>query len=548
MSWLDKLGENIKYAHTVNNLGPAYYVTSQAKEDLREQGKENEAKQIEKAEAIGTVGGAIAGAAITQLPTFLQTMKWLGTPAGRTLLGNIGKDMLVGTAGYLATDEASKAMTGKTVGQQVADGLGKIGLEKIPYSVREGIGNFANPGGWLTWGQGAKFGNWLYNQGENLVSKMANKLQTLRTADGQLWFIRNTRISPDDIPNMFVDGKLKLGQDKNLLVNLTTDVPFRLHKSYSHLPGGEYIFIRPEAFKGRRFLSLEPSDSFLLNDADLLLEPQYVEILTGNKDIIPNLESMGFKVHTTPELQNLHNEVHTQRVTDPLAKIANWETALWKQTQLHRQLVDEYISKNLGRPTLKQYKALEAKTGLKSGVVNNEGQWDQYENLFSEDYIKTLPIEEATVFTFPNGREINVSEILPRGGQSNLDIRHRIPYKYVFYDPVSHVESNLMHEIGLLSKPKNTPENYQLVLKWLDEHGVKPLKSGGSIKIKKKNKGKFTASAKAAGEGVQEHAHKVMNDSNATPLQKKRANFAIQAKKWHRKHQLGGKINYLNIF
>lgn len=71
---------------------------------------------------------------------------------------------------------------------------------------------------------------------------------------------------------------------------------------------------------------------------------------------------------------------------------------------------------------------------------------------------------------------------------------------------------------------------------------------GGGIHIKKKNKGKFTASAKAAGEGVQEHAHKVMNDPNATTLQKKRANFAIQAKKWHRKHQLGGKINYLDIF
>ena len=72
-------------------------------------------------------------------------------------------------------------------------------------------------------------------------------------------------------------------------------------------------------------------------------------------------------------------------------------------------------------------------------------------------------------------------------------------------------------------------------------------KSGGSIHIKKKNRGKFTASAKAAGEGVQEHAHKVMNDPNATPLQKKRANFAIQAKKWHHKHQDGGVINYLNF-
>lgn len=52
------------------------------------------------------------------------------------------------------------------------------------------------------------------------------------------------------------------------------------------------------------------------------------------------------------------------------------------------------------------------------------------------------------------------------------------------------------------------------------------------IHIKAKNEGKFTASAKAAGEGVQEHAHSVMANQNASPLQRKRANFAIQAAKW----------------
>jgi len=72
------------------------------------------------------------------------------------------------------------------------------------------------------------------------------------------------------------------------------------------------------------------------------------------------------------------------------------------------------------------------------------------------------------------------------------------------------------------------------------------FKTGSKIHIKKKNRGKFTKSAKAAGEGVQEHAHKVMNDPNATPLQRKRANFAIQAKKWHSKHKSGGMLNYLN--
>ena len=59
-------------------------------------------------------------------------------------------------------------------------------------------------------------------------------------------------------------------------------------------------------------------------------------------------------------------------------------------------------------------------------------------------------------------------------------------------------------------------------------------KNGGKIHIKEKNKGKFTKAAKAAGEGVQEHAHNVINNPNATTLQKKRAQFAINAKKWHK--------------
>lgn len=74
--------------------------------------------------------------------------------------------------------------------------------------------------------------------------------------------------------------------------------------------------------------------------------------------------------------------------------------------------------------------------------------------------------------------------------------------------------------------------------------GVPFLKEGSGIHIKKKNEGKFTESAKRAGESVQEHAHSVVNDPNATTLQKKRAQFAINAKKW--KAQDGVKINPYN--
>ena len=67
-----------------------------------------------------------------------------------------------------------------------------------------------------------------------------------------------------------------------------------------------------------------------------------------------------------------------------------------------------------------------------------------------------------------------------------------------------------------------------------DDWSVQYLKKGG-IHIKKKNRGKFTESAKRAGKSVQEHARDVIKDPNATTLQKRRANFALQAKKWHKK-------------
>ena len=63
------------------------------------------------------------------------------------------------------------------------------------------------------------------------------------------------------------------------------------------------------------------------------------------------------------------------------------------------------------------------------------------------------------------------------------------------------------------------------------------MKSGG-IHIKEENKGKFTESAKRAGKSVQEHATDVLNNPNATRLQKRRAQFAKNAKKW--KHEDGG--------
>lgn len=62
---------------------------------------------------------------------------------------------------------------------------------------------------------------------------------------------------------------------------------------------------------------------------------------------------------------------------------------------------------------------------------------------------------------------------------------------------------------------------------------------GGKIHIKKENRGKFTASAKRAGMGVQEFASKVLaNKDKYSSTLVKRANFAKNASKWN--HAYGG--------
>jgi len=93
--------------------------------------------------------------------------------------------------------------------------------------------------------------------------------------------------------------------------------------------------------------------------------------------------------------------------------------------------------------------------------------------------------------------------------------------------------SNLLNQ--LINLDTNQIEAETIDYPNLIENELEIFKSGGKIHIKKKNRGKFTASAKRAGQSVQEHARSVLNNPNATPLQKKRANFARNAAKWHKK-------------
>lgn len=65
------------------------------------------------------------------------------------------------------------------------------------------------------------------------------------------------------------------------------------------------------------------------------------------------------------------------------------------------------------------------------------------------------------------------------------------------------------------------------------------FKSGGEIHINPKNKGKFTATKKRTGKSTAELKH------SKNPLTRKRAVFAQNAKKWAKKHESGGLLDFL---
>lgn len=131
------LGDAVKYARSTSTLdgGGAYYVTSQAKEDLREQGKEDEVKQIEKAEAVGTVGGAIAGLTLGKgVPALMKGVKAFRT-AHPIISGAIDAGLTIdGVRNALSDNGVKKTLNyikdgnwGKAVASGAMDALDLLG-------------------------------------------------------------------------------------------------------------------------------------------------------------------------------------------------------------------------------------------------------------------------------------------------------------------------------------------------------------------------------------------------------------------------------------
>lgn len=281
----------------------------------------------------------------------------------------------------------------------------------------------------------------------------------------------------------------------------------------------------------------------LTNDAYGVLSNMY-QYLTTEKNISPYAAS-AILGNVMQESAFNHNAVSSkgakgvyQLLGDKYKKYQNFLKSGWKDGPLSQTefVLNEIFNGQDGYYL--DYDRLKKKQENNWNEPTKDGRGIYHNTNDSIYFMKTYyPREKAG--TLPPRRESLVEAV-----NNSNDISNITQLFTDYWERPSESEKKLDQRVKYATEIYNhfnpTKKKFGGSLNYLDI-----FKSGGSIHIKKKNKGKFTKSAKEAVESVQEHAHKVMNDPNATPLQKKRANFAIQAKKWHK---YGGTINYLNLF
>ena len=283
---------------------------------------------------------------------------------------------------------------------------------------------------------------------------------------GNLRFFRNL----EGLPSI-QNGKIIISPQSNMVANVTTDLPFRLHDRYSMLPGREYMMIHPEGLKNFSPINLDPMDTMFPNQG-LSVSPEYVTIISGNPEILHEAKKLGMSVQTSPKLQSLYF------TADDLT---------------YSKAVDDLITE-LGRPGIKEYKTLSGITGLDIKVEPYTNQLDVYNklkhrvrNMSMDELDRTFAPTYQSGVVYPDGTNLGIYD-LAFPSVLNDEV---IPYQKVFYNPAPMVEQNTMLDLGLHAHPQfisTNPRSVRLYEDLLKLRG-KPLRKQGGRLIPKHSKG-----------------------------------------------------------
>lgn len=292
------------------------------------------------------------------------------------------------------------------------------------------------------------------------------------TKYGNLRFIKNL----GGLPTV-ENGLTWLSPKTQYFANLTTDVPFRLHHSYPHIPGGEYMVINPDAFKGVKPFTINPMDTILKN-SEALVDPKYITIVSGNPGLLRQAKQQGFNIAITPELHTGYQRVlgEINAPTNPFDRKLHKSLSFGQSgyAKQYRQAADDFFTR-LGRPTHQDYLRLEQATGLPSYTI----PFSQMQHNFNAGKAGvTWGNMSKPAFTYPDGREIIGTKILTK----ELDDF----YKHVGYNPIPETEWDLLNQMGGFSKQHPTifdiyPDTEKIFEQWRMLNVPGSLKNGGKI-------------------------------------------------------------------
>lgn len=172
--------EAYEYAHTsiVDNIEKGFNTDRQVSYNMGKAVKEH---MDNSAPLVGGViyGPMLAhavGVAATEVAPALIKGTVDAFNLGVPFYSNLAKDALIGTLGSIATNEYSRAFTGKTLDEGVSDQLQKWGVNQ---QTSEFIAPIMNPGGWLTFGTARMFGNEISNGAKTISNNLANRLKNI---------------------------------------------------------------------------------------------------------------------------------------------------------------------------------------------------------------------------------------------------------------------------------------------------------------------------------------------------------------------------------
>ena len=498
MGWLDKLGENIKYAHTVNYLGPAYYVTGQTKEALREQGKEDEARKIEKAEAVGTIGGAIAGLTLgSGIPLLTR-----GISAFRTAFPKVatGIDLVLTADGVrnLATKNGIQktinyakegnwgraAISGAVDALDILGGVGLIGdvvkgSKKVIPAIQSTLTNTD-----VTSNKPTK----------DLFSRLKERM--MRTA-------------AEDMLSTGKRGTLQAGLLDHIAEPVMREsVPRPVYKYFEENVIPRMQAERPWERAGRVEAEVKLNvDGPWGTASDELFNLVTNERVGGIYN--PTTNKIMIRESNQDKLGTLIHEIR-HRVDDGVP------------TTQHEM---DLLQAAFGPEFLKIPYAIKYNYDTTPDMVTTIG--DARRALFGE---RSIPIEMQNDFIDILPDE-TITNAVKKGNGYGRELIEMLEKSETLTPERVNAFREAMKYVGMSALPLLLGSTY-----------TNNYKSGGSIHIKKKNKGKFTDYC--GGKVTEECIRKGKNSSN--PTTRKRANFAANARKW--KHRDGGIINYLNMF